>query len=58
MGVGGSKPTPEEMLKQNKNAIRASLREIEREQKQIQKRRREVEAKVKKAANDGRIVEF
>lgn len=56
MGAGGSKLTPAEMLKENKNAIRTSLREIEREQRQIEKRRKEVESKVKKSAKEGRIV--
>ena len=58
MGVGGSKPTAAEMLRDNKNAIRTSLREIDREERQIEKRRKEVEAKIKKSAQQNRIVGY
>ena len=56
MGVGGSKPTVEELLKENKNAIRTSIREIDREQKRISKRMKDVEALIKKSAKNNRIV--
>lgn len=56
MGVGGSKPTIEELLKENKNAIRTSIREIDREQRRINQRKKEVEALIKKSAKNGRIV--
>ena len=45
------------MLRDNKNAIRTSLREIDREERQIEKRRKEVEAKIKKSAQQNRIGE-
>lgn len=55
MGVTPSKTTAE-ILRDNKNAIRTSIREIDREERQIQRRRTEVEAKIKKSAKEGRVV--
>jgi predicted phage-related endonuclease len=55
MGITPSK-TPAEMLKENKNAIRTSIREIDREQRQLERRKKEVESKIKKCAKENRIV--
>ena len=55
MGITPSKTTAE-ILRDNKNAIRTSIREIDREERQIQRRRTEVEAKIKKSAKEGRVV--
>ena len=55
MGAAPSKTT-KEILDENKNAIRSSIREITREQRQVDRRRREVESKIKKSAKEGRVV--
>ena len=55
MGAAPSKTT-KEILTENKNAIRSSIREITREQRQVERRRSEVEAKIKKSAKEGRVV--
>ena len=55
MGAGQSKTTAE-ILQENKNAIRTSIREIDREERQIERRRKEVEASIKKSAKEGRVV--
>ena len=57
MGAGQSKTTAE-ILQENKNAIRTSIREIDREERQIERRRKEVETKIKKSAKEGRVVGF
>ena len=57
MGAAPSKTT-KEILDENKNAIRSSIREITREQRQVDRRRREVESKIKKSAKEGRVVSF
>ena len=49
MGAAPSKTTAE-ILQDNKNAIRTSIRELDREERQIERRRKEVEAKIKAAA--------
>ena len=55
MGAAPSKTTAE-ILQDNKNAIRTSIREIDREERQIERRRKEVEAKIKVAAKKGNVV--
>ena len=55
MGAAPSKTT-KEILDENKNAIRSSIREITREQRHVDRRRREVESKIKKSAKEGRMV--
>lgn len=55
MGAAPSKTT-KEILDENKNAIRSSIREITREQRHVDRRRREVESKIKKSAKEGRVV--
>ena len=55
MGAAPSKTTAE-ILQDNKNAIRTSIREIDREERQIERRRKEVEAKIKAAAKKGNVV--
>ena len=55
MGAAPSK-TPAEILQDNKNAIRTSIREIDREERQIERRRKEVEAKIKASAKKGNVV--
>ena len=57
MGAAPSK-TPKEILNENKSAIRQSIREIDREERQIKRRQRDVEATIKKSAKAGRIVSF
>ena len=57
MGAAPSKST-KEILTEYKNAIRQSIREIDREERQIKRRQREVEATIKKSAKAGRIVSF
>ncbi|KAK8805111.1 hypothetical protein WA538_001719 [Blastocystis sp. DL] len=56
MGAAPSKTTAE-ILQDNKNAIRTSIREIDREERQIERRRKEVEAKIKAAAKKGNVNE-
>ena len=46
MGAGQSKTTAE------------ILQEIDREERQIERRRKEVETKIKKSAKEGRVVGF
>ena len=55
MGAAPSKTTAE-ILQDNKNAIRTSIHEIDREERQIEKRRKEVEMKIKAAAKKGSVV--
>ena len=55
MGAAPSKTTAE-ILQENKNAIRTSIHEIDREERQIEKRRKEVEAKIKASAKKGNVV--
>lgn len=57
MGAAPSKTT-KEILNENKSAIRQSIREIDREERQIKRRQREVETTIKRSAKAGRIVSF
>lgn len=55
MGAGQSKSTAE-ILQENKNAIRTSIHEIDREERRIKQRQKEVETSIKKSAKEGRVV--
>ena len=57
MGAAPSKST-KEILSENKSASRQSIREIDREERQIKRRQKEVENSIKKSAKAGRIVSF
>lgn len=55
MGAAPSKSL-NEILEENKNAIRTATREIDREIRGIQRRENEVQRKIKESAKKGRVV--
>ena len=58
MGLNSSKLTTKEILEENKKAIRTSIHEIDREEKRIGRRQKEVESKIRRSAKEGRVVSF
>lgn len=55
MGAAPSKSL-DEILTENKNAIRTATREIDREIRGIKRRENEVQRKIKESAKKGRVV--
>jgi charged multivesicular body protein 2A len=55
MGVGGSKVTLEEQMKQNKRQINKAIRELEREKRQLENQERKLINDIKANAKKGQM---